>query len=424
MGECPIGWKRVPIIDLCAKHTDCVNRTAPIVDYETPYKMIRTSNIKNGFIDCENVRYVTEEIFKKWTRRLIPKMGDIILTREAPLGDVGKIRTEDSIFLGQRLYHFRVNPNYLNEDFLLYSLLADDLQGQIQGFGSGATVEHMRLADIPNLTINIPPIKVQNKIATILSAYDDLIENNTRRIKILEEMAQNLYREWFVKFRFPGHEHARFVDSPLGQIPEGWEVKSMLDIVEVRPRIPVPKSEEIIFVPMGSLAENSMLIEGFEIRDKPSGARFQNGDTLFARITPCLENGKTGFVQFLPTDDTIACGSTEFIVLRSKTACPEYVYLMSRSDTFRDHAIKSMTGATGRQRVTEKCFEQYTLAQPPESVLKQFQDIVQPQFNLIYSLNRENQNLRTTRDLLLPKLISGEVDVSDLNIRIPEAAMT
>jgi type I restriction enzyme S subunit len=173
---------------------------------------------------------------------------------------------------------------------------------------------------------------------------------------------------------------------------------------------------------MGSLGEKSMLIGDPEYRTIASGARFQNGDTLFARITPCLENGKTGFVAFLPTDDTVACGSTEFIVLRSRTVCPEYVYLMARSDDFRDNAIKSMSGATGRQRVSEKCFGQFHLAQPPTPILEHFRAIESPQFGLIHALGRRVKNLRSTRDLLLPKLISGELDVSDLDIAVPEDA--
>ena len=204
----------------------------------------------------------------------------------------------------------------------------------------------------------------------------------------------------------PGHESVRMVDSELGQIPEGWEVKPMPQAVEVRPRLPVPKNDQVPFIPMGSLSENSMLIGEIETRSKASGSRFQNGDTLFARITPCLENGKTGYVQFLPADDGICCGSTEFIVLRSRTVCPEYVYLMARSDPFRDNAIKSMSGATGRQRVRDECFHQFFLAQPPQLLLEKFQSITRPQFQLIRSLNIRNQTLRQTRDLLLQKLLS------------------
>jgi type I restriction enzyme S subunit len=292
----------------------------------------------------------------------------------------------------------------------------------LERYNSGAGVPTLNRNHLDGLDVAIPPLPTQRKIAATLSAYDDLVENNLRRIKILEEMAQNLYREWFVKFCFPGHKQVRFVDSPLGRIPEGWEVKAMPDAVTVRPALPVPKNGQIPFVAMGSLSENSMLICEIEYRPKASGARFQNGDTLFARITPCLENGKTGFVQFLPTDNTVACGSTELIVLRSKTVCPEYVYLMARSELFRDNAIKSMSGATGRQRVREECFDQFLLAQPPDAILERFQMTTRLQFEMIHSLNYRNQTLRRTCDLLLLRLISGEVDVSELDIAVPEEA--
>ena len=226
-------WERVPIVDLCAEHVDCVNRTAPVVDEPTPFKMIRTTNVRNGFIDSDNVRYVTEETYKRWTRRLVPKRGDVILTREAPLGGAGKVRSDDHIFLGQRLYHFRPDPNKLDADFLLYALMAPDLQGQIRALGSGATVEHMRLGDIPSLEIEAPALSVQRRIGGILSAYDELIENNQRRIKILEEMARSFYREWFVLFRFPGHDKVKMVPSPLGPIPQGWEVKKLGEVLEL-----------------------------------------------------------------------------------------------------------------------------------------------------------------------------------------------
>ena len=321
----------------------------------------------------------------------------------------------------QRTYAIRsIDQKKLFTRYVYYALR---LQLELmKSISTGVATKFLTLTMLNRTQVPVPLLATQRKIAAILSAYDDLIENNLRRIKILEEMAQNLYREWFVKFRFSGHQHARFTDSSLGRIPEEWEVKIMPDAVTIRPALPVPKNEQVPFVSMGSLSETSMLINETEFRPKASGARFQNGDTLFARITPCLENSKTGFVQFLPTSDTVACGSTEFIVLRSKTVCPEYVYLMARSDLFRDNAIKSMSGATGRQRVREECFDQFLLAQPPDAILERFQMATRPQFEMIHSLNRRNQNLRRTRDLLLPKLISGEVDVSALDITIPEEA--
>lgn len=407
--------------ELCDLIVDCEHKTAPT--QETGYPSIRTPNIGRGYLILDNVNRVSEETYQLWSRRAIPKPGDLIMAREAPVGNVAVIPPGLNPCLGQRTLLIRCNKAKANPHYVSYLLNGPQVQATIYGMTNGATVPHLNMKDVRTLPIpEIPSLSTQDKIAAVLSAYDYLVDNNLRRIKILEEMAQNLYREWFVKFRFPGHQQTPFTDSPLGRIPEGWEVVKMPEAVQVRPNIPVPKHEQVAFVTMGSLSETSMTIGAVEYRPKASGARFQNGDTLFARITPCLENGKTGFVQFLPTDDTVACGSTEFIVLRSKLVCPEYVYLMARSDSFRDNAIKSMSGATGRQRVSEKCFDQFLLARPEAAILDHFQMIVRPQFELIHSLSLRNETLRRTRDLLLPRLISGEVDVSAQDIAVPEEA--
>jgi hypothetical protein len=226
-------------------------------------------------------------------------------------------------------------------------------------------------------------------------------------------MARSLYREWFVNFRFPGNETVPRVESPLGPIPEGWEVSNIPECVEINPRLTVPRDVEKPFVPMSSLSNDSMVISDIEAKSGNSGSKFQNDDTLFARITPCLENGKTGYVQFLPSADAIACGSTEFIVLRSRALTPEFVYCLARSEEFRNNAIKSMSGASGRQRVQEKCFGSFLIPKPPLILLKRFSSIAAPCFRLINQLHVQTENLRETRDLLLPRLLSGTINVSE-----------
>jgi restriction endonuclease S subunit len=188
-------------------------------------------------------------------------------------------------------------------------------RGTVAGSLVGVAQQHFNIGSAKEMQITLPSKAFQSRIASILSAYDDLIENNTRRIKILEEMAQALYREWFVHFRFPGHEKVTMVPSPLGPIPPAWEVKRFTEAVAVSPRTIVPREGEKPFVPMTSLSNDSMLINDIESRTGNSGSKFVNGDTLFARITPCLENGKTAFVQFLPSPESAGFGSTEFIVL-------------------------------------------------------------------------------------------------------------
>jgi type I restriction enzyme, S subunit len=318
------------------------------------------------------------------------------------------IMTDKPSFTNQQINTIIPNGR-IDSVFLYYSLRPRKQELLSLGAATGVRTPILNKSTFCDLKVKIPPLSVQQRIAGILSAYDDLIENNQRRIKILEEMARSLYREWFVNFRFPGHEKVPLVDSPLGPLPQGWEVKRVPDCVQINPRVIVPRDDEKPFVPMGSLSNDSMLITDIESRTGNSGAKFQNGDTLFARITPCLENGKTGFVQFLPDSAAVACGSTEFIVLRSHTLTPEFVYCLARSEELRSVAIKSMSGATGRQRVQERCFDEFLIAQAPGSLLDRFSDMVAPSFRLINRLHLLSQNLRRTRDLLLPRLLSGQM---------------
>lgn len=287
---------------------------------------------------------------------------------------------------------------------------------RLEQYDVGASNPTLNRNHIHLLPVRYPKLSIQRRIAAVLSAYDDLIENNQRRIAILEELARSLYREWFVELRFPGHEGVAIVERDGVRAPAGWEVVRTSNALSINPSTRVPRDGLKPFLSMGALSENSMLIGEAEYREGNSGSKFKNGDTLFARITPCLENGKTGFVQFLPSEDAVAFGSTEFIVLRSRTLCPEMVYLLARSEPFRDHAIKSMSGATGRQRVQEKCFDQFSMAQPDPATVARFSRQVSAMFKAIQTLNEKNTNLRRTRDLLLPRLVSGELDVSELEI--------
>jgi type I restriction enzyme S subunit len=161
---------------------------------------------------------------------------------------------------------------------------------------------------------------------------------------------------------------------------------------------------------MADLPTNSMVIQNSILREGRSGSKFMNGDTLLARITPCLENGKTAFVQFL-AEGEVARGSTEFIVLRSRRLTPEFVYCLARTYKFRENAIKSMVGSSGRQRVQESCFSEFPVTIPTASLLNLFTELAEPAFRMVYLLHSQNEKLRTARDLLLPRLMSGEVAV-------------
>jgi type I restriction enzyme S subunit len=345
------------------------------------------------------------------------------LTQGAPiLGSPIIIPTEGSYLHNQRLGKvIDLDESRLDRGYAYYLFVSDVVRAQLRGSATGSTVRHTAPERIYRAVVPLPPLSTQRKIASVLSAYDDLIGNNHRRAVLLEEMAQRIYREWFVEFRYPGHAGVPLVESDPGPVPLGWPVVNSSSAITINPKVEIPKNDPVPFVPMGSLSESTSHISATERRLNPGGSRFLNADTLFARITPCLENGKTAYVQILE-DGQAGAGSTEFIVLRSRLLTPEYVYLLARSDSFRAHAIKSMSGASGRQRVRREAFDSYSLAVPPSDLLDAFQSLVRPMLRTSYVLSIENERLRHARDLLLPRLISGEIDVERLDISIEEAA--
>lgn len=290
--------------------------------------------------------------------------------------------------------------------FAAYLLMTLELGAQ----NSAGAVPGVNRNALHQLTVRVPEVENQVRIASVLSTYDNLIETNRRRIALLEESARLLYQEWFIQLRFPGYEQAQIVDG----LPTGWSVQPLSALIEVNPRTPFEKGKSYPFVPMQALSETSMLIGEHEERVISGGAKFQNLDTLLARITPCLENGKIGFVQFLTDAAPTASGSTEFIVMRSRTMSPYWAYCLARSEAFRDHAIGSMAGSDGRQRVNPKCFDNFHALQAPASVLDAFDQAVQPIFAQVEVLAKTNQRLQSARDALLPQLMSGQLDVSRL----------
>jgi type I restriction enzyme, S subunit len=212
-------WERVCIVEVCESIVDCINKTAPIIDQPSSFKMIRTTNVRNGRVNLESVRYVTEEVYHQWTRRQLPKRGDILLTREAPMGEVGMLLSDEKVFLGQRIVSYRTNPNELNNEFLLYAFQSNDLQNQIKAFASGSTVQHMRVPDTKALQIYLPPIDEQKRIVAIVDqafeAIDVAIENTKQNLANARELFENIVCETL------------FNESPQ----ESWNSKTVAEVL-------------------------------------------------------------------------------------------------------------------------------------------------------------------------------------------------
>lgn len=385
---------------------DCPHTTAQ--DEGQGYPLIRTPNIGKGRFDLDGVHRVSEDIYKKRNLRATPQDNDLIFAREAPAGNAAIIKNGNKFCLGQRTVLIRPkSPACMSRFFNLFFISTSQQYGLL-GTANGATVAHVNLPTIRELEIDIPSLEEQCHIANILSAYDDLIENNQKQIKLLEEAAQRLYKERFVDLHFPSWENTTIVDG----VPEGWSLCTLEDVIEFDPKIKLDKDRLKESVPMSALSTTSMLLNRAEFTEtySNSGSKFQNGDTLLARITPCLENGKTAFVSGIESEEG-AVGSTEYIVMRSKKINPYMVYLIARSDEFRNYAINSMSGSDGRQRVKADKLKGLDYLCPASYLIDRFGEVAQPIFSKIFVLNKQCAMAQEARDRLLPKLMSGELEV-------------
>jgi type I restriction enzyme S subunit len=298
---------------------------------------------------------------------------------------------------------------WVSSNFLFYSLLAQrDLIRQRAGEASHGT-KKLESDVVRSIVVSLPEsIDVQRRVGSIAELYDLLIVNNERRIELLERSARLLFDEWFIRPGQPGFEN----NKVRGGVPEGWTREYVPDIIEINPRERVESGKELLYIPMAALSQTNMTIDWSrsERRSKYTSVRFRNGDTLVARITPCLKNGKTGFVAGVGNNE-VACGSTEFIVLRGKSVSPWFVYCLARSQLFRETAIKSMTGSSGRQRVNESCFDEFKVLLAPNKILKEFDRFASACFDQIKLLDAQRQRLNRARDILLPRLMDGRISV-------------
>lgn len=240
-----------------------------------------------------------------------------------------------------------------------------------------------------DMQLPIPSPEKQCEIVAEYNAVQRRIDLNNQLIQKLEETAQAIYKQWFVDF-------------------ENNDKTQLKQYIELNPKLELKKGSFAPYVEMANLSESSMCISGKTHRDFNGGSRFQNNDTLLARITPCLENGKTGFVNILEKEE-VAAGSTEFIVMRAKeNISPYWVYCLAKDEHFRSYAISSMVGSSGRQRVHERYLEEYTLPSIEQNEMNKFDVMASIIFEKIRSKSRDNQLLNELQSLLLSKVARGE----------------
>ncbi len=369
--------------------------------YGGPHPFIQTGDVKHAGLYITSFEQTYSEAGLEQSK-LWPA-GTLCITIAANIADTAVLGI-DACF-PDSVIGFIPHENKADARFVKY-LFDATIQRRVQQFTQGAAQDNLSQEKLLSIEFPVPGLGEQARIADVLSAYDDLIENNRRRMALLEEAARQLYHEWFVRPRFPGHEHTRITNG----VPEGWERMPTPEAIDINPRTQLSDEPEQWSVEMADLPADSLVILQATKREGRSGSKFRNGDTLFARITPCLENGKTAFVDFMEDGET-GRGSTEFIVLRARRVSPEFCYCLARTYAFRENAIKSMVGSSGRQRVQESCFSKFLVLVPPTTPLSLFTDAVRPQFRQIKTLHAQNKKLRAARDLLLPRLMSGELMV-------------
>ncbi|MFV9691676.1 MAG: restriction endonuclease subunit S, partial [Desulfobacteria bacterium] len=348
----------------------------------------------------DGVYRVSEETYEKWTRRAVPQANDLILAREAPAGNIAIVKNGQQVCLGQRTVHLRPDAQKVDPDFLCYYLLAPQQQGALLAGETGATSKHVNMKDIRRLPLRgLPDLDVQHVIASILSAYDDLIENNRRRIQLLEQAARLLYREWFVYLRFPGHEHVSITDG----VPDGWEKKPLSEIADITMG-QSPKS--VYYNEDGNGLPFHQGVTNFGVRF-PSHQTYCTVQNRLAELGDILFSVRAPVGRINITIDKIVIGRG-LSAIRSKLGQQNLLFYALKSHFFKEDM---MGGGAIFAAITKKDLHGVELVQAPDRIAEMFMKHVQPIDLQIENLQQTIDDLTQARNLLLLRLMNGEVAV-------------
>ena len=393
--------KRHSLGEICDKVGGII-RTGPFGSqlHESDYKedgipVVMPKNIVDGKVSVEGIARISEVDVERLAQHKL-HMGDIVYGRR---GDIGRraliTEKENGWICGTGCLRISLKNTILDPLFLYYYLGQPKVIEWIFNQAIGATLPNLNTEIIRSIQILYPSLPIQHKIADILSAYDDLIENNTRRIAILEEMAQSLYSEWFVHFRFPGHEKNEMVKSALGLIPEGWEVVKLGDALTLQRGFDLP------------------MIQRREGNIPVYAATGLNGTHNIAKVRgPGVLTGRSGSLgtviyvkeDFWPLNTTLWVKDFRLVT-------PTYAFYLLGSIE-----LNSFNSGAAVPTLNRNDVHKLPIVIPSRIIIEKFDSCVSPMFEIKRTLTQKNANLRRTRDLLLPKLISGGVDVERLEV--------
>ncbi|DAA95957.1 TPA: hypothetical protein CPT80_07595 [Candidatus Gastranaerophilales bacterium HUM_9] len=414
-------WTKYKLSDITTKLGDGLHGT-PKYDDSGEYYFVNGNNLDNGKIiiksDTKKVNYSEFEKYKK-------ELNDrtILISINGTLGNLAYYNNE-KIILGKSACYFNLKESF-SKDFVRYVMSTKNFKLFLENFATGATIKNVSLETMRNFEFEAPKKELQDKIAKILSNYDDLIENNNKRIKILEEMAQKIYKEWFIDFKFPNHEAATFKDSELGKIPSDWEISTLENILSdiesgSRPKgginpndkeIPSIGAENILG--LGKYDYNKEKYVSNDFYEKMKKGKVKDLDVLLYKDGAQLGR-KSIFGENFPHSK--CCINEHVFILRTNPKCSPY-YLYFTLDTIENtERIKQLNTNAAQPGINQEQVKGLTIILPLKKYIEKFDNVVKPIVSQIFKLCIKNQTFKQTRELLLPRLISGEIDVENLNI--------
>lgn len=427
-------WPTVQIDQVCDLIVDCVNKTAPVVDEPTPFRMIRTTNIRNGRIDLAGCRFVDEDTYVKWTRRAALQFGDVLLTREAPIGEIGFVLEPKGHFLGQRVMQYRADATVLSPRFLLYTFLSPALQHQFDSHeGSGSVVSHIRVSDCFKFKITLPPLPVQSAIASLLGALDDRIALLRETNATLEAIAQALFKSWFVDFD-PVHAKQQgiapagmdeataalfpdsFEESALGLVPNGWKVRPLDEIATylnglALQKFPPSDDSWLPVIKIAQLRKGDTVGADRAGRNLKSEYVIQNGDVLFSW---------SGSLEV-----EVWCGGegalNQHLFKVTSKVFPKWFYLRWTRHYLSHFRQIAASKATTMGHIQRKHLSGAKVLVPPDALLSAMDTCFGPLLARTVENELQAQTLTTLRDTLLPRLISGQLRLPQAEAELTEA---
>lgn len=391
-------WEKVKIKEICTGIYDGPHATPPISSDGAIFLGI--TNFRNGRLDLSEIRYISEADFPKWTKRVIPKENDIVFSYEATLNLYAIIPSGFRGCLGRRMALLRVNENKVYYKFLYYYFYSESWRRVIKtNTVLGATVDRIPLIKFPDFIVELPPLEMQYKIANILSSYDDLIENNQKQIKLLEEAAQRLYKEWFVNLRFPGYENTPIIDG----VPKGWKEQTLADIADVVMG-QSPKSE------FYNEQKNGL---PFHQGVANFATRFVDDEIYSTSFTRVAEANSILFSVRAPvgriniTKNKIVIGRG-LAAINHKFGYQNYLFYLLKERFFKDNLI-------GNGSIFSSISKDELLAQkfmiPVDSLVKYYNHIAENIDLKIFALDTQIKVMIEARNRLLLKLMNGEIEV-------------